>query len=364
MLERTPAGPLEVPTQLPARATRSTLAFGRGTVPALHRVMKGLVAGVLVGSAMAAPASADGPPSPTSLRFVTLNVFHGGPLSGWTGHNNHLETRLDLVAEALRDLSPDVVALQEASWSRDRGEVAARLAERLGFHYVYAPSSMRLFETAWFNRAAAWLMDFAEGPAVLSRFPIVSSAAYKLPQCGWRLDPRVLLLADLATPGGVLRVFSTHISGHHCQADALGELVRERRGATPSVLMGDFNAVESSPTIRGLLTGSGVIDAFRTANPDRRGFTVYQPVMATERRASRRIDYVFLIPGLAFQGGVVDSRVVIDAPIHLGSGRTLWPSDHYGVLADLVVFPPSTDAAGRLDGRLARAPETTPSKVH
>ena len=348
---------------LRVRGAGSTLTIGQGTVPALHRFMKGLVAGALIGSAISTPASAESPPAPASLRFVTLNVFHGGPLSGWTGRNNHLETRLDLVAEDLRELSPDVVALQEASWSRDRGEVAARLAERLGFHYVYAPSSMRLFETAWFNRAAAWLMDFAEGPAVLSRFPIIASESYKLPQCGWRLDPRVLLLADLATPGGVLRVFSTHISGHHCQADALGELVREHRGDTPSVLMGDFNAVESSPAIQGLLAGSGVVDAFRTAHPDGRGFTVYQPVMASDRRASRRIDYVFLVPGRAFRGGVVDCRVVIDSPARLGSGRTLWPSDHYGVLADLMVFPPSTDAARRLAVRLPRASEAPPSKA-
>ena len=83
---------------------------------------------------------------------MTLNVLHGGPLSGWTGKDSHLEARLDLVSEALLALAPDVVALQEASWSRRRGEVASRLAGRLGMNHVYAPSSMRLFDTAWINR--------------------------------------------------------------------------------------------------------------------------------------------------------------------------------------------------------------------
>jgi endonuclease/exonuclease/phosphatase family metal-dependent hydrolase len=270
-------------------------------------------------------------------------------LSGWTGRDGHLEMRLDLVAQALQALAPDVVALQEASWSRRRGEVAARLAERLGWNHVYAPSSMRLFGVAWFNRAAASAMDFAEGPAILSRFPIVRSEAFKLPQCGWRLDPRVLLAADLATPAGVLRVFSTHISGHHCQAEAVAALIRERRSDTPAVLMGDFNAVESSPAITRLVASSGAIDVFRTAHPEASGFTVYQPVMASERRASRRIDYIFLVPGRTFSGEVVGSRVVIDTPVQLPSGRALWPSDHYGVLADLVLFPPST-AVGGHDG--------------
>jgi endonuclease/exonuclease/phosphatase family metal-dependent hydrolase len=308
-------------------------------VPSL---VNGVVAGALVSATAPTPASADRPPSPTALRLVTLNVLHGGPLSGWTGRDGHLEARLDLVTQALQALSPDVVALQEASWSRNRGEVAARLAERLGLNHVFAPSSMRVFATVWFSRAAAAISDFAEGPAVLSRFPILHSEAHKLPQCGWRLDPRVLLLADLATPGGTLRVFSTHISGHRCQAEAVAALVRERRANIPSVLMGDFNAVESSPAIATLVDGLGVVDAFRAVHPDGSGFTVHQPVMAPERHASRRIDYVFVVPGHTFQGAVVDSRVVIDTPVQLPNGKTLWPSDHYGVLADVVVFPPLT----------------------
>src|SRR5215510_5364724 len=331
-------------------------------MPALPHLVKGLVTGALVGAALATPASAEGPPPPAPLRFVTVNVYHGGPLSGWSGRDDHLETRLDLLTQALTALAPDVIALQEASWTRGRGEVAARLAERLGFNHVYAPSSMHLFDTAWFNRAAASAMDFAEGPAVLSRFPIVRSEVHKLPQCGWRLDPRVLVLAQVATPGGPLQVFSTHISGHHCQAEAVATLIRGYRADFPGVLMGDFNAIETSPAIRALLTGAGVIDAFRAAHPDGSGYTVYQPVMAPERRVSRRIDYVFLAPGRRFPGAVVDSRVVIDTPGQLASGRTVWPSDHYGVLADLIVFPPTTTTRedGDAQGLMARSHHTAP----
>jgi endonuclease/exonuclease/phosphatase family metal-dependent hydrolase len=332
-------------------------------MPAIPRLLNGLVAGALAAAAVATPAAAEGPPSPPALRFVTLNVFHGGPLSGWTGRDGHLEDRLDLVTQALQALAPDVVALQEASWSRNRGEVAARLAERLGLNHVYAPSSMRLFENVWFNRAAASLMDFAEGPAILTRFPIVRSEAYKLPQCGWRLDPRVLLLTELATPRGALKVFSTHISGHQCQAEAVAALLVKRQGDNPGVLMGDFNAVESSPAITGLIAGAGVVDAFRAAHPAGSGFTVYQPVMASERHASRRIDYVFLLPGRTFPGEIVGSRVVLDTPVRLAGGGTLWPSDHYGVLADLVVFPPSPAAGRPRDARSLTAPGVKPAKA-
>ena len=79
--------------------------------------MKRALIGALAAVAVATPAAAQDPP-PSAVRFVTLNVLHGGPLSGWTGKDSHLEARLDLVSEALRGLAPDVVALQEASWSR------------------------------------------------------------------------------------------------------------------------------------------------------------------------------------------------------------------------------------------------------
>jgi endonuclease/exonuclease/phosphatase family metal-dependent hydrolase len=296
---------------------------------------------------IAAPAAAQDSPPPPALRFLTLNVLHGGPMSSWTRDDAHLETRLDLVSQALLDLAPDVIALQEASWSSQRGEVASRLAGRLGMNYVYAPATMRLFDIDWFNRAAAAFLDFSEGPAVLSRFPIVRWEVHKLPRCGKRLDSRVLLFTELATPAGPLRVISTHISGHSCHAEAVAELVRSYQGDFPSVLMGDFNAIESSPAIAALVDGAGVVDAFRTANPTASGATVWQPVTVPERRAARRVDYVFLASGRTFPGAVMDSRVVVDSPVQLSDGRTLWPSDHYGVLADLIVFPQSTSTASQ-----------------
>jgi endonuclease/exonuclease/phosphatase family metal-dependent hydrolase len=310
-------------------------------------VARVLTAALLV-TAIAAPVSAQAPPQ--TVRFVTLNVLHGGPLSGWTGEDSHLEARLDLVSEALRTLSPDVVALQEASWSRERGEVASRLAGRLGMSHVYAPASMRLFDTGWLNRFAARLIDFSEGPAILSRFPILRWEVHKLPGCGRRFDPRVLLFAELDTPGGLLPVFSTHTSGHACHAEAVAEIVRERQGDLPGVLMGDLNAVEGSAAIRSLVGEARLVDSFRAANPETPGFTVWQPVTAPDRRVLRRVDYVFLAPGRLFSGAVVESRVVADKPGRLPDGNALWPSDHYGVLADLTVFPPvRTGAAGPPD---------------
>jgi endonuclease/exonuclease/phosphatase family metal-dependent hydrolase len=305
--------------------------------------MERLLTAALLVTSVAAPAAADRPAG--AVRFVTLNVLHGGPLSGWSGNGQHLETRLDLVSEALVALDPDVVALQEASSGPRRGEVASRLAGRLGLNHVYAPASMRLFDSAWLNRAAAALMRFAEGPAILSRFPIARWEAHRLPGCGRRLEPRVLLFAELDTPRGPLPVFSTHTAGDPCHTRAVAALVRERRRDLPGVLMGDLNAVESSAAIAALAADAGFVDAFRAVRPDEPGSTVWQPVTSPQRRAFRRVDYVFIAPGHAFPGAILDSRVVVDVPGRLPDGAPLWPSDHYGVLADLALFPPDRTGA-------------------
>jgi hypothetical protein len=43
------------------------------------------------------------------------------------------------------------------------------------------------------------------------------------------------------------------------------------------------------------------------------------------------------VPGLEVRADVRRSRVVLDVPHRLPDGRTLWPSDHYGVLAELAL---------------------------
>lgn len=282
------------------------------------------------------------------LKCVSFNLLHGGVFSGLTGETQDLDQRLTLVVEELRTLQADIIGVQEASANRERGNVAERLATQLGFHYVYTPASFRLFASERVNAFAAWVMNLTEGPAIVSRFPIVSWTAHDLPRCGRWSDPRVLLIVTLHTPWGALQVGSTHISGDSCQAEAIASVIQTQQNSTPLVLMGDFNAHEHAPAIALLTEKAGLIDTFRTANPDTPGLTVWQQVDASTPTVSRRVDYVFLLLGKAFAGGVHASRVILNTPHHLPDGRTLWPSDHYGVLSEVEVFSsPSSVEKGR-----------------
>ena len=288
---------------------------------------------LLVATPVAATAAEDRP-----LRLVTFNLLHGGPWSGLTGRDDRLEARLSLMAAQLRALDPDIVALQESPVTRWRGDIAARLAAALGFSAVHARATERAFAWRWVGRVIVGALGFVEGPAILSRFPIVASEVYDLPHCAKRIDPRVAVRADVATPAGVLPVFSTHTSRDDCQTREVAALARAHRGALPAVVMGDLNTIESAPAFRELLA-EGFVDLFRAANPTAGGLTVWQDVVGPASTARRRVDYVLLLPGRGVTASVVSSRVVLNQPEERADGSTLWPSDHYGVLAEIRLVP-------------------------
>ena len=189
-------------------------------------------------------ASAAGTDASRILMYVTFNLFHGGAFSGLNGNAHDLDSRLEMVAEELRALKADVIGLQEASRGRERGHVAARLAAGLGFHYAYTPANPRLFASDLFSRAVAALMDFEEGPAIVSRFPIAAWSAHELPRCGRLVESRRLLSATLATPWGSVQAFSAHTIGDPCQT---------RRVAEMAVTLG-----QSEKAVESLLTRSRV----------------------------------------------------------------------------------------------------------
>ena len=144
------------------------------------------------------------------------------------------------------------------------------------------------------NHVIVWLMNFAEGPAVLSRYPITASEVHDLPRCVKRLDPRVLLRAEVVTPWGPVAVFSAHTSRDDCQLGHVGELARARAASGPTVLMGDLNTAERAAALQALTNGGGFVDVFRVTNPDAPGLTTWQRVRSETPTVFRRVDYVLM----------------------------------------------------------------------
>lgn len=262
-----------------------------------------------------------------SLRLLTLNLWHDrGP---WG-------RRRERIRSWLERLDPDVVALQEVL----RGPSLDQLNELFGgsgFHLEFAPATRY-----WRDSAAEF------GNAVASRFPVQDREVRALPDAGDG-ERRVALSVTLVTPYGPLGVTCTHLNWklhqgwvRERQVVALAELVRARRPGLelPPILAGDLNAEPDSAEIRYLtglqsLEGRSVLfyDAWRIAGDGSPGFTWSNrnPYARVALEPDRRIDYVLAgYPQPSGVGRIERCEVVCDDAV-----EGVWPSDHFGVLAEL-----------------------------
>jgi endonuclease/exonuclease/phosphatase family metal-dependent hydrolase len=281
----------------------------------------------------------------TVLRVATINIWNkSGP---WL-------SRLPLLRRELERLQPEVVGVQEVLRFRSDGEAdmplttnndqATELTQGLGFQIAYSVAS-----------------DYGNGlkfgNAVLSRHPILEERSFQLPgiESG---ETRSLLYALCATPHGNLPVFVTHLNWkfHHGAvrqrqvafiAERIAELSPIDGPHLPPVLMGDFNAAPDADEIR-FLTGLCALggktlyfaDAWVFAG-DGPGHTYDRSndYAQKAREPSRRIDYIFVRgPDRQFRGEPLRAEVAFNAADESGAER-VWPSDHFGLFADLAAVP-------------------------
>lgn len=153
-------------------------------------------------------------------------------LASWNVHSGiGTDGRFDLSRSVavLREIAPDVVALQEVGDFRGRTSHEAHLehlAEQLSLHMAYGPNVVR--------------NGRRYGNAILSRLAVHQSRNYDLSVDG--REPRGALRCDLTLDGGrFLHVFCLH----------LGLRVRERRKQESLLLSADIlrDAVRQEPVI-------------------------------------------------------------------------------------------------------------------
>jgi endonuclease/exonuclease/phosphatase family metal-dependent hydrolase len=265
---------------------------------------------------------------PDTLRVVTYNVY--GPA------NPDWERRHALIRSTLRDLDADVVALQEVPVDQDFLDDLLGPGYHFG-HFSQASDGVAgTLATRWPQRRVTEL-DLRISERVKST--LTWSAA---------------LVVEVDTPLG------TVVLAHHkptwpfpfelereAQAVLLARTLEEHIGDRDlhAVVLGDFDATPESASLS-FLRGRRPVDGFSVcyqdawefAHPDDPGrtFDLENPLVREGEVAtavSRRIDHVLVRAGLHGPSLLVrDCRRVLDAPVD-----GVWASDHYGVLADLVL---------------------------
>jgi len=274
------------------------------------------------------------------VRVVTLNLLHGAPLPRSRQARASLEARLAWTAQQLAEAQPDVVLLQEASVTVRHGNTAATLAERLGMAHVYARANPTpLLHAAGLGGRLSRRLSFEEGPAVLSRLPIVAHRVHRLSSPLSLHERRLALEAVLDGPMGRFSAFSVHLTAgsgesRRRQIDALVRAVEASPHPHPVIVGGDFNAEEHSHEMRWLTDLSGWVDSFRHLHPDDVGHTWGQALAAATATAGRRIDFLFSAPAAGEHWDPCHSRLILDQAFPDQRDGVLWASDHYGVLTD------------------------------
>jgi len=274
-----------------------------------------------------------------SVRVVTLNLLHGAPLPGAHRARLSLKRRLQWTAERLREVRPDVVLLQEASAGPRHGNTAALLAERLDMACVYARANpsplLGLLRVPPLGRR----FGFEEGPAVLSRLPVVARRVHRLSSPLHPFERRIALEVVLEGPQATFSVFSVHLTAGSAasrrrQIAALVEAVEAAPHPNPVIVGGDFNADEHSHEIRLLTEMEGWVDSFRHLHEQAAGYTWGQTLAEATATAGRRIDFLFSAPAGAERWEPSHSALVLDEAFPRSRSGVLWASDHYGVLTD------------------------------
>lgn len=146
---------------------------------------------------------------------------------------------LSEVTDYLTSSNADIIALQEVEETKEFVNTASKLADILGYEYVYA-------------RSMAYEIDGVMryfGNAILSKYHIVESRSYVLSED----QSRTAIQADIVVNDRVLHVVSVHLIHSHQQPSLIQEQQVERLvSAVPkenTVIMGDFNSLPESRTI-------------------------------------------------------------------------------------------------------------------
>jgi len=157
-----------------------------------------------------------------TLRVATYNIHRSRGLDG--------RTNPERIAEVIRGIAPDVIALQEVIGA---GPSSAGHAEELG----------ALLGMGWVMASTRHLRGCLFGNVVLSRFPIRHHSQYDL---SWKTcEPRCAQRVDIAMGDDTLHLYNVHLGTafleRRHQAGRLSTILHDRRVGQPKIVLGDFN---------------------------------------------------------------------------------------------------------------------------
>ncbi|MGH9631572.1 MAG: endonuclease/exonuclease/phosphatase family protein [Bryobacteraceae bacterium] len=237
------------------------------------------------------------------IRAVTYNIHKCRGMDG--------RVKPARIAEVLRQIDADVIALQEVLWVPDRSpelDQARYLADQLGFNVALGE-----------NRK---IRGGAYGNVVLSRYGVRSHCNFDISVRG--REQRGCLRTDVELePKLVMHVFNVHLGTaflerrHQARRLLEAELIGSRELEGPRLVMGDFNEWTSGLTTQLLTT------EFRGAD--------------IRAHLGRSVTYPGVIPFMHLDHIYYDDDLALES-VRVHRTRTaLMASDHLPLVADFAL---------------------------
>ncbi len=273
--------------------------------------------------------------------------------------------RARALAREIKRRRPEVIGLQEVSiigvdipplgvsLHQDFLQILQAALQAEGLNYAVAGSSTN------FTAAPAPGISLTDLDVILvdaRRVQVVSSSAHTFSANLGVVAPGVNLQRGWVTVeavvGGVRYTFAnTHTEGTGPEELLLGlhqmqvsELVASLGSAAPAIVMGDFNTTPGTPAYQAMQDG-GFVDLWGAMHPGARGYTCCHLADLSDAIApfQKRIDYVWT-RGLGDVRGRESVMGQIgrygDVPsdrIRNSAGDLIWPSDHAGLTANVLL---------------------------
>lgn len=233
-----------------------------------------------------------------TVRVATYNIHRCRGLDG--------RTNVERIAEVIRSIEPDVIALQEVigAGPSTPGH-AEELGAQLGMGWVMAPT--RHLRGALF------------GNVVLSRYPIRHHSQYDL---SWKTcESRCAQRVDVAVGDDTLHLYNVHLGTafleRRHQAGRLSAILHDKRVGQPKVVLGDFNE-----WMKGLAT-SMLSEKLQSID--------------LRKHLSRRRTYPGVFPVLHLDHIYYDGKVEVEKLELPRTRLALMASDHLPLVAELRV---------------------------
>jgi endonuclease/exonuclease/phosphatase family metal-dependent hydrolase len=218
------------------------------------------------------------------VRVLTFNILHGA--------TTHGDFDLDVIANVINTVNPDLVALQEVDFKTNRAK-KYDLATELGW---------RTHMVSLFARAM-YYDDGEYGEAVLSDYTLLNSRNVALPhQVGSEPRAALEILCALGS-GDTIAFIGTHLDHLNDETDRVAQAkkLNEVFGTNkyPTIMAGDFNAIPGSAPIN--LLEEIWMPSFRR---DRLAFTF------PSNGPVKKIDYIMFYPKNRWR--VLETEVICD----------------------------------------------------